>query len=190
VVRKSLVAITVCSILSLPLVGCGNTNSPHGTVEAFVESLKEQQFDKSATYWKDGNPDAVKNYGQNDVAQKLLAAVMKKDNIEVTDEQIDGDKATVKVKVTGPDLRPILGDMMVQAMASVLSGQNQTARQDLLFQSMISKVNASDCPMTDTETTVTLEKVGDQWKLSGTNQEFLDALIGHMQEWATSFNGK
>jgi hypothetical protein len=90
-------------LLAFGAAGCGDSDSPSGVVEAFVEASIDNDCDAvvDMIYFgedvdsviKDGFKQACNESGLTPEGSELVS-------VEVSDEEIDGDHATVMAKIT------------------------------------------------------------------------------------------
>ena len=116
------------------------------------------------------------------------------DDYEITNEQIDGDTATVDVKITtytvGDAFNTFITDYMSQGFTLALSGASEDDLSELASSIFSTKINSMEKSYTDT-VTVSLSKVDGNWKVDDikSNAELTDALLGGLYTTIESLDG-
>nr|WP_236587968.1 DUF5105 domain-containing protein [Tumebacillus amylolyticus] len=105
---------------------------------------------------------------------------------EIGEEKVDGNKATVQVKVNAVDftdlMTKMMQDMMGEAMSAALADPTKTpdqAEMEKKAQDALSKaIKDPNTPKKTTDVTVNLEKSGNSWKLTADNDKLITAAFG------------
>ena len=88
-------------LMGLIPINCGDSGGsiPKATVKACMDAMKNGDFKTASRYIRNGGEqyDKLKSIGDLDRAQQMMKAM--DFDINVLDEKIDGEKATVKVEV-------------------------------------------------------------------------------------------
>lgn len=174
--KKFLVAFIAALMSVSVLVGCSKTPSPTQVTETFLGTIKSQDIDAMTKVYlgetSGFNLDSkVKNSDStslNEDAQAALLNKIKDFDYSVSNEKIDGDKATVDVHITSYALDQTFAawvqEYFAWAMGQALSGASQeeiTAGASDMF---VQKVNESQ-KSHEEDVTLTLTKKNGEWKL-------------------------
>lgn len=112
-----------------------------------------------------------------------LTPKLREFDYEISNEQIDGDMATVDVKMTtyaaGEALTSFVSDYVSQAIALAFSGASEEEISELATSLFSSKMKTMEKNYTDT-VTLNLTKVDGSWKVDAldVDSEMSDALMG------------
>lgn len=178
---KSL-SIFLIILISISLTGCFGP-SPDESVKGYFDALKKQDITAATAYIKDGN----ENFADNQQQEKIIKSIFSKLSYEVISTTKNGDTATVKTKVTAPDLVKITGkaisELMPQLFALAFSNDSNVDAQvnNLMEQYFINSINDPKMPMTTTEVDIKLVK--DQEKKSWLiepNESLANAITGNI----------
>ena len=170
---KKIVSIMLLLVLIIGAYGCGS-KSPSNVVKTYFEELKKgtngdfTQMLNNSLESAEKTSDAKENKLSDESAKKIIDS-MAKLTYTINSEKIDGDSATVNVKVNGPDMSKVLAEYMQKAittaMANAFSGDKVNKDdQNKLFESIL-----SDCldNITYAERTgdISLKKSNGEWKI-------------------------
>ena len=175
------------------LSSCGGP-SPTETTDTFLKAIKEQDVETLKSVYAGGEVDLLDSVGEDaeeteDEAfskildEQLLPKILDFD-YELSNEQIDGDKASVDVKINayriGDIFTSFLSDYMTQALMLAFSDASEEeldALADTLLRGKIADATEKSFEMT---VTLNLSKVDGKWMVNEiTDQDdILDALTG------------
>lgn len=128
----------------------------------------------------------IRSAVDNDLVPKL-----REFDYELSNEQIDGDTATVDVKITtyaaGDAFSSFMSDYISQAFTLALSGASEDQITELASSIFSSKIKTMEKSYTDT-VTLNLTKVDGSWKVDALDNygEIADALVGGLITTAQS----
>ena len=203
---KKIIALILSLTLCFSLTGCGSP-SPTKVTTTFLEAVKAQDAASVEKVYL-GDPDDVNASGEivdeeeskeveTETEQKLFTTLEEKlfsFDYEVSNEVIDGDKATVDVTITTYDMgmatTSALGEYMSQAIGLAFAGASEEQMENLSMKLFLDKISA----LTEKDYTKTvkvhLEKVDDEWRLSkfSDDEPIVDALSGGMQSAFNNFS--
>ena len=193
---KKIVSIMLLFVMILGVYGCGS-KSPSNVVKTYFEELKKgtngdltKMLDNSLESAEKSNKSDTKENKLSDESTKKIIDSMAKLTYTINSEKIDGDSATVNLKVNGPDMSKVLAEFMQKAFTTALSksfsgDKINEEEQNKLFQSIL-----SDClnNITYAERTgdISLKKSNGEWKID-TDDSLKKLLLGID---ASAFNGK
>lgn len=188
-------ALMICIFGAMALTGCG-TPSPSDTAKTFLDALKAQDTETMASVYAGKDLDVENGlFGESDEEDTLLSGesfdkmLMEKIldfDYAITNEKIDGDKATVTVDVTtypmGDTFSQIYADMMTQIWGLAFSDASDEQTNAVIegiftkhWQEMTEKTykGTADLSLTKTE---------DGWKVDEIedDSDFLNVLTGNM----------
>ena len=203
----ALVAVLAMGALLVGCTGQVQTNSPTWVTTQFLNAVKANDAATMAKYY-DGEPDENEFDLENMIGEgadfspamrNTLTNLSKKIldfDFKVTNEKIDGDKATVDVEVKtynfGKFLTDVMGDYVGTAFSMALSGgQGVTAEQ---FEAELVKVmdeklgNLKDKSFTTT-VPISLKKTADGWKVQELDDNFVNAVMGGLMSTLSDIFG-
>lgn len=117
------------------------------------------------------------------VLDATLSQKLQDFDYEISNEQIDGDNATVDVKITtynlGDAFSNFISDYLQQGISMYLSGSSEDEISQLAVTTLQQQLEGMEKSYSST-VTVPLEKVDGDWKVSeyDQNSELFDALTG------------
>lgn len=150
-------AVTGCSAAAPP---------PDAVVRSFMDALKTADLAKAAGYMANAGADLRFDDPQQEKMIKSYLGQLKYEN--VAKPVINGDAATVAVKMTAPDLVRISADALTQALplmfaaASSDSVQKQKAEETML-EMLFSAISDPKAPVVSAEIKVSLKRVEGKW---------------------------
>ncbi|MFH0894789.1 MAG: hypothetical protein V2A54_10165 [Bacteroidota bacterium] len=95
--KKILKSLTVLVIAAVAFASCGSSSSPKATAEKFLNHIQKKEYaeaKKLATKESEATIDMMASFGS-------MGGEQKEAKIEMKDEKIDGDKATVNYVENG-----------------------------------------------------------------------------------------
>ncbi|MCR5034343.1 MAG: DUF5105 domain-containing protein [Clostridia bacterium] len=196
--KTLLIVITLCFALSISLYGCGDkAPTPTETADTFLTAVKAQDTETIKTVYEgetldmlssleDEESESEDSLMDDDYFGKILLPKMLDFDYELSNEKIDGDKATVDVKITTYDIgsafSAFMSDYFAQALTLAFGGASDEQIEELantIFESKMDELKEK----TYSETvTLDLVKKDDVWKVAEIDEdsEFLNALSGNM----------
>ncbi|MCQ4638264.1 DUF4878 domain-containing protein [Anaerovorax odorimutans] len=207
---KKIIGIILSMVLVLGLCACGSP-SPTDVTKDFMEAVKSQNAETLKTVYPDGEIDLLKEAQKkestdaekaDDALQKIYNEEMKDKlfdfDYEVSNEKIDGDKATVDVAITTYDLGSAFTDFatefLKQAFSMALSGSSEKEINDKAAEILSAELSKMKKDYTGTATLSLSQKDG-QWVMDkiDENNNFYNIITGGMGEAAkkieNSFGG-
>ena len=196
--KKKLCSLLLILALVLSFSAC-STPSPTEVTTAFLQAVKEQNTEDMAGLYAEGSwslseeageeadleeDDELSQYFVDEVFPKLLEF-----DYEVLEEKIDGEKATVDVKITtynlGDTFTAFVGEYLAQALTLAFSDADEDAIAAL--GASLFKEKAADMEKTYTETvSIPLSQVDGAWVVDEIDEEspFINALTGGLVDAA------
>lgn len=163
---KKIISILVTSMLTLGLVGCGS-QSPKNTVKNYFENLKKGNFQNVETLLGENASESGENNQSSEEINKKLAELIKKTTYKINSEEINGDSATVNVKVNGPDIGSIIGKYMQEsisiALSQAFSGTSLSQEEEQSMYDDILLRYLNEVAYTDRTQDIKLTKKDGQW---------------------------
>lgn len=206
VIGGLIACLTFCTIL---LSGCAGP-SPTDVSKEFFDAVKQDNTDTlQKTYsGEDSNLfKSLENEEMNALSQEentsetsaqlqsemdnTLLPKLRDFDYELSNEQINGDSATVDVKITtyavGDAISSALNDYLSQGFTMALSGSSEEDLTNFAMQTFIDKFNNMEKSYTGTAT-VSLSKVDGNWKVDpiAGNSDLADLLSGGLLSYASS----
>lgn len=196
IMRKLAVCVTICLVAVFALCGCGGP-TPTETADTFLSAVKSGDTETIKTVYDGGSFNLLsavedEEAEEGDEAEddnyfeEILLPKLQDFNYELSNEKIDGNKATVDVKITTYDIGSAFSSFMseyfTQALTLAFDGASEEQIEKLantLFETEINKLKKR----TYSETvTLDLVKKDDTWKVAAVDGDssFLNALTGNM----------
>lgn len=149
--------------------GC-STQSPSDTVEIYFEEVKKGENGDFSKLLNENLNESENKEDFSDEASKKLMDSMKKLTYTINSEKIDGDSATVNVKVNGPDMATVVAkymqEVVTMAFSQAFSGNQPTEEEsDKLYNSILLKY-LEDINYTDRTEDISLTKKDGQWQIN------------------------
>lgn len=196
--KKKLCGLLLILTLILSFSAC-STPSPTEVTTAFLQAVKEQNTEDMADLYAEGSwslseeaseeadledQDELNKYFTDEVFPKLLEF-----DYEVLKEKIDGEKATVDVKITtynlGDTFTVFVGEYLAQALALAFSDVEEAAVESL--GTKLFKEKAGNMEKTYTKTlSIPLSQVDGAWIVDEIDEDspFINALTGGLVDAA------
>ncbi|WP_195954116.1 hypothetical protein [Clostridium tertium] len=164
--RISIIMTLVLSITAF--YGCKSKEpSPSDTVKTYFDEIKGADEATISTL--------LSNVEETDTnSSKKMITEIQKLTYTINSESIDGEKATVNVKVNGPDIAAVIATSIQEMFTSVLSqafsGTEMTeAEQNKLYDDIMVKA-LDGVTFTDRTGDITLEKSENGWEITSDNE--------------------
>lgn len=192
---KKIIGIILSLTLVLGLCACGGP-TPTEAANDFMRAIKEQDTETLKTVYAGGSlditEDVKKGKGKDEFDELFGDALYEKlfaFEYEVSNEKIDGDKATVDVAIKtyglGTSFTNFVSEFMAQAFSLALSGASEDAINKKSVEIFSAKLDEAKL---DYEKTVTLNltKKDNGWVVDelAEDGDFFNAITGGMIEAA------
>lgn len=194
---RIVLVLALAALMAMMMAGCGKKEAtPSQTADRFLKALKTQDQETLKKVYANGSVDLKKELkGEKDDSSadeiddktvKLLIDKLLDYDYQISDEKIDGDKATVKVKITtysfGDSFQGFVKDYMNQGMSLAISGASNDKLSNLantLLQKHLKKLTKKDYEKT---VTLSLKKKDGRWIVRELDEDsdFVDAVCGGM----------
>lgn len=178
---KKIATIMILFSLIIGICGCG-IKSPSNTVKDYFEQIKKgengdvtQLLDKTL----ESTQDKDKESKLSDESTKKMIATLEKLTYTINSESVNGDSATVNVKVNGPDMSKVMAEFIQKAFSTALA-QSFSGKQandednNKLFESMLMEC-LDKVTYSDRTGDISLTKIDGQWKI--TDDDSLTTLL-------------
>lgn len=184
------VSILIIIVLMLSVSACSEPNypKPEETVKGFFDALSKSDFKAAESYTASGSASGQLDFADPD-EEKLAKLLLSKTSYELVSSEEDGDKATVKIKITSLDIAKIfekmITDLIDQMAEATLNGEEITDEKsnEMAMQYLEESLSKSDAPFVTTEQTVTLNKdKGKKVWVIVDDKAFMNGLIGNLNE--------
>ena len=167
---KKVIVTLVTSMLTIGLVGCSSV-SPSDTVENYLKNLKNGKYeDIKALLNENLNTEELnKNEEGSEEINSKLEELIKGMTYSINSEEINGDSATVNVKVNAPDIATVIGKYMQEsftmAFSQAFSGSqlSDSEQQDMYNEVLLKYLN--ETTYTDRTQDIKLTKKDGEWKI-------------------------
>ncbi|PRR83453.1 DUF4878 domain-containing protein [Clostridium vincentii] len=171
---KRVVLIMLFFTLVGGVYGCG-TKSPSNTVEDYLEEVKKGESGEfsdllNQTLDKAENKEETQKQEISDETTKKLSNSIQDLTYTINSEKIDGDSATVNVKINGPDMAAVMTDYIqkafTNAFAQAFSDKKATDEENnKLYDSMLLEC-LDNVKYTERTGDISLTKTEGDWKIN------------------------
>lgn len=181
---KKKIWILTTLVLSVPMLmmGC-STESPTDVVNNYFTEVKDVKSDESGDLIE-STISLTKEHAQDDSDDsksedltKSLEMFISKVDAKVLSEKVDGEKATVKVKVTGPNYEDLLQAVIEDSITDAFDGKE--INSEYLGSNLLKKVKESK---SETRTgKINLVKSDGAWKIKS-EDDVMNLVLGQSEE--------
>lgn len=199
--KKASIISIVCALLAgvIFLAGCQTQLSPKDTVTTYFKAIKSLNIATVESLSVNGTSSDLESLIKRSsssmtssdfqVGENIYKAIFNKVDTKIEGEPtVKDNSASVKVKITAPDSKKILQDIMSEeiskAFANALnsSASSQDTESEIMSEFQ-SKISQPDVSLTTTEMNLQLVKQKDKWKVK-TTDNLIDAMTGNMISYA------
>ena len=201
--KRKLLVITAIMVMMAVLSGCGSKiPTPTETTDSFLQALKSQDAEAIASVYDGTDVDLLEaasdsaednetdvdsettDTGLEAVYEEQMLPKMLDFDYELSNEQIDGDKATVDVKITtyriGDAFTAFFSDYISQAFMLAFSDASEEDLDALATTILSGKLADLSEKTYEKTATLSLSMKDDKWVVDNIedSDEFLDAITG------------
>lgn len=201
--KRKLLVITAIMVMIAVLSGCGpKIPTPTETTNSFLQALKSQDAEAIASVYDGTDVDLLEaasdsaednetdsdsettDTGLEAVYEEQMLPKMLDFDYELSNEQIDGDKATVDVKITtyriGDAFTAFFSDYISQAFMLAFSDASEEDLDALATTILAGKLADLSEKTYEKTATLSLSMKDDKWVVDNIedSDEFLDAITG------------
>ena len=196
--KKKLLVITLVMAMLAALSACGpKIPTPTETADTFLTAMKAQDSEALATVYAGGDIDLLDKAAEADdsgevnedsgltkVYEEQMVPKMLDFDYELSNEQIDGDKATVDVKITtyriGDAFTAFFRDYLSQALVLAFSDASEEDLDGLATTILSGKLADLTDKSFEKTATLSLSMKDDKWVVDEvqTGDDIVDALTG------------
>ena len=201
--KRKLLVITAIMVMMAVLSGCGpKIPTPTETTDSFLQALKSQDAEAIASVYDGTDVDLLEaasdsaednetdvdsettDTGLEAVYEEQMLPKMLDYDYELSNEQIDGDKATVDVKITtyriGDAFTAFFSDYISQAFMLAFSDASEEDLDALATTILAGKLADLSEKTYEKTATLSLSMKDDKWVVDNIedSDEFLDAITG------------
>ena len=201
--KRKLLVITAIMVIMSVLSGCGpKIPTPTETTDSFLQALKSQDAEAIASVYDGTDVDLLEaasdsaedneTDGDSETTDTGLEAVYEEQMLpkmldfdyELSNEQIEGDKATVDVKITtyriGDAFTAFFSDYISQAFMLAFSDASEEDLDALATTILSGKLADLSEKTYEKTATLSLSMKDDKWVVDNIedSDEFLDAITG------------
>ena len=200
--KKVFRAVTiVCAVafsISTLVTGCAKkVMSPEKVIQTYFSELKAGEVTKAAdlVIAMDSGTSSDSSSSSTAESDTMYKAMFSKIDAKAEGKaKISGNTASVKVKITAPDMKKIMTNEISKMFSEALSNafsDSSTSSEDTNSQmtaDVTKELSQADVALTSTEMDVQLKKQNGQWKIEGT-KNFEDAVTGGLYSFSESLSG-
>lgn len=159
---------------------------PKDVVDKYFTDVEQNNNDEGKNIVKDFSEEGTteEQKKSSDEMNSLLVEKLKTIKHEIVSEKIEGDKATVSIKVTGPNIMKLSINVTEKLMeeANKLDQEGtspEDAKTKMLEKSVeIYKAELETVESEERTADIVLLKSGGKWEVDKTSEEFLKAVLG------------
>lgn len=204
--KKNILVITIVMTMLACLCACGpKIPTPTETADTFLTAMKAQDSETLATVYAGGDIDLLEKAAEADdsggvkedsglskIYEEQMVPKILDFDYELSNEQIDGDKATVDVKITtyriGDAFTAFFSDYLSQALILAFSDASEEELDAMATTILSGKLADLSEKSYEKTATLSLSMKDDKWVIDEvqTGDDIVDALTGGL---VTSFKG-
>ena len=188
---KNKLKIMIVALLSMVIVtGCG-TKSPTEVVNDYFNEIKKGENAEVTEYLLENiesTEDSTESTESNDETsqdpkiEEAMKLYLSKLDAKVLSENIDKDKATVEVELSGLNFSNIILEIVQESISNVFSGVEMSDED--MSNSILEKVKSGKV---ETRTgNITLSKVDKEWKINTDDESFMGLILGKAHSQSNS----
>ena len=198
---KKVLSLVMVAILSFTMVGCNSSPTPTETADTCIKALQALDLGSFASVYDeaDGEENIMSTLDEDD---KQLLEDIKNSSIAklldfdytLSNEKIDGEKATVDVKITTYSVEAAFKALIPKFFAFAMSEEAANMKDDQLTEKVLKMVEAEMDKITtkDYTTTATINLVqrDGEWKVAplDNNEKLLNGLTGGLMDLANNMD--
>lgn len=166
----------IAMVIGMCACGASGTNSPTAAVEKMIEATKTDDTEALKEVYSGEVEDVFEVTGANSEFLEIIDERMREFDHKCSNEQIDGDKATVDVSITTYDSEEAYLEALDEYFGQIYGGNTDTDAEKLIIEYM-SKQEKKDYEKT---VTIHLTKIDGKWMVDefGDNDPYFDAING------------
>ena len=185
---KNKLKIMIVALLSMVIVtGCG-TKSPTEVVNDYFNEIKKGENAEVTEYLLENIESTEDSTESNDETsqdpkiEEAMKLYLSKLEVKVLSENIDKDKATVEVELSGLNFSNIILEIVQESISNVFSGVEMSDED--MSNSILEKVKSGKV---ETRTgNITLSKVDKEWKINTDDESFMGLIFGKAHSQSNS----
>ena len=174
--KKKLLVLAVAIMAMFALIGCGAT-APKDVAKKYFEDVSSQtnsSFSKEAMKKQLGGNSSTANIP--DSCLDAMINCIGKMEVTVTDEKVDGEKATVNLKVKGVNLNTLINEAVTEVQSSLSADSSQDEIYNKYFELVEKKLKEASLEERDAK--INLTKSNDEWKVNESDADYGFAVWG------------
>lgn len=174
--KKKLLVLAVTIMAMFALIGCGAT-APKDVAKKYFEDVSSQtnsSFSKEAMKKQLGGNSSTANIP--DSCLDAMINCIGKMEVTVTDEKVDGEKATVNLKVKGVNLNTLINEAVTEVQSSLSADSSQDEIYNKYFELVEKKLKEASLEERDAK--INLTKSNDEWKVNESDADYGFAVWG------------
>ncbi|GEM_PF-1624518 len=193
---KRIMSIMLLCVVAVGVYGCG-AKSPSDAAKAYLEGLKTAEESELSGLFN-GSTGEGKDEKISEETDKKLTKALQKISYTINSEKVDGDSATVNVKINGADLSKVLVDYMEKVFKMAFSeefinGDVTEEESTKMFDDVLSEC-LDNTKYTDRTGDISFTKKDGNWVivedeslsklLANIDQNFLDTQLPKIEDYA------
>jgi hypothetical protein len=168
----------------LSFTSCGSSKNPQDVLKSRMDALISGDVD--AIDAAKISMAKVELSKEEEAAQaKMWKALFGGMKYQIGESTIDGDKAKVEIKINTINMSTIISNYLVQAMSHMFD----ETQWDADGQELLKLITDENAQRGDFTATVNMTKKSGIWIIDEENDEFYNALLGGIKDFADSLGG-
>lgn len=188
---KKIVTLLMLLIFTWTFVGCGP--KPDATVTNFFTSIKQGDLQKAATFMK-SDANSKNELKFDDASQeKVIKSLFAKVDYQMGKAVVNGNTATVDVKVTSVDITKVyakmIQDLLGKYMSQAMSGEkvDEQKQNAEIMDYLVNAINDANAEKLNSDVQVKLVKDKSGW-LIDPSEDLFNAITGNLEKISGSGN--
>lgn len=160
-------------------VGTASNDSPDIIVQNFFRSLQNGDIEQAASFLEKDDKE-LRELSTDPAGEKMAKLFLQQLTYETGSYHINGEEASISVKVTTPNMLKIAGSTVKNVISGLISGEmnDEAQAERKALENMEKSIKDPSTPKITTSQTIKLTKTEAGWKISTIDTEFLKTFVG------------
>ena len=194
---KRIMALAMAAIMLLAFTGCSPEKKAEKAVTSFLTALKNVEIEEAGKYINtDASTESDFASGENKIFAEKIFGKMEYEIL--SSEAVNDAEVKVSLKITNVDMKPVLGEFMMQALQYAFSNMaadpapTEEEMEAKYMEILTECLSKDDLATVTNEVEVTVVDVNGEWKIN-VEETFANAMLGGLSDAAkelqNSFGG-
>lgn len=179
---KKVLIICMSAVMTMSLIGCGGSG-PKDQVKKDINAIKKESTENIVKSMGDSLKD-LKDYGISKKSIEGFTEKLKDFDYEILDEKVDGDKATVNVKITTYDFKSSVKKSFQSLYQKALNGEIKSEKELYAYidKEVFGSLNKLKDKTLSKKVKINCKKKDGKWETDiEQNQDFQNAILGDLE---------